>query len=269
MVCFHGAVLFERAHDVGDGGHLLADRHVDAFDARALLIDDGVHGDGRLADLPVANDELALAAADGHHGVDALDAHLHRLIDRLAGDHARRDLLYRRRLGGSERPLAVHWIAERVHHPAEQLAAHRHFENALRAARRHALGKAFVFAEHHAAHRIAFEVERHAGERGARASAAAELDHLAVLRLGQAVDAHDAVRDAHDGAFVGRLRRDIEGLDAAADDVADFRRVQLRLLHCFLFKFVLSARRRATERPPNGRADRARSRRPPCPRRAR
>ena len=40
--------------------------------------------DGGLAGLPVADDQLALAAADGGHGVDGLDAGLHRLLDRLA-----------------------------------------------------------------------------------------------------------------------------------------------------------------------------------------
>ena len=52
-----------------------------------LLIDDRVDGDGRLAGLAVADDQLALAAADRRHGVDGLDAGLQRLIDRLpAGD---------------------------------------------------------------------------------------------------------------------------------------------------------------------------------------
>ena len=61
--------------DLGDGGLLLADGDVDA-DARLcrLLVDDGVDGDGGLAGLAVADDQLALAAADGDHGVDGLDA---------------------------------------------------------------------------------------------------------------------------------------------------------------------------------------------------
>ena len=43
---------------------LLGDRHVDADDARPLLIEDRVDGDGGLAGLAVADDQLALAAAD-------------------------------------------------------------------------------------------------------------------------------------------------------------------------------------------------------------
>ena len=67
---------------------LLADGHVDAEHVLALLVDDGVDGDGGLAGLAVADDELALAAADRDHRVDGLDAGLQRLVHRLAGDDA-------------------------------------------------------------------------------------------------------------------------------------------------------------------------------------
>ena len=70
---------------------LLGDRHVDADDARPLLVDDRVDGDGGLAGLAVADDQLALAAADRGHGVDGLDAGLQRLVDRLPPGDARRD----------------------------------------------------------------------------------------------------------------------------------------------------------------------------------
>ena len=73
----HGAVIFERLHHLRDGGALLADGDVDADHVAALLIDDGVEGDGGLAGLAVADDQLALAAADRDHGVDGLDAGLH------------------------------------------------------------------------------------------------------------------------------------------------------------------------------------------------
>ena len=43
---------------------------------------------GGLAGLAVADDELTLAAADGDHGVDGLDAGLQRLLDGLALDDA-------------------------------------------------------------------------------------------------------------------------------------------------------------------------------------
>ena len=89
----HGAEIFERLHHLRHGGALLPDRDVDANHVAALLIDDGVERDGGLAGLAVADDQLALAAADRNHGVDGLDAGLQRLLHRLAVDHAGRDAL--------------------------------------------------------------------------------------------------------------------------------------------------------------------------------
>ena len=50
----------------------------------------GVDRDGGLAGLAVADDQLALAAADGDQRVDGLEAGLHRLVHRLARNDARR-----------------------------------------------------------------------------------------------------------------------------------------------------------------------------------
>src|SRR5665647_1377710 len=82
----HGAVFLELAHDLHHRGGLLADGHVDADLVLALLVDDGVDDDRRLAGLAVADDELTLAAADGDHRVDSLEACLERLLDRLPLD---------------------------------------------------------------------------------------------------------------------------------------------------------------------------------------
>ena len=74
----HRAVLFQDPHGLGDLGTLLPDRDVDADDVAVLLVDDRVERDGGLAGLAVADDQLALAAADRDHGVDRLDAGLER-----------------------------------------------------------------------------------------------------------------------------------------------------------------------------------------------
>ena len=77
----HGTVVFECLDEVGHGGAFLSDGDIDTIDGVAFLIvlslvDDGVDGDSGLAGLAVANDELALAAANGNHRVDGLDARL-------------------------------------------------------------------------------------------------------------------------------------------------------------------------------------------------
>src|SRR5207244_8596688 len=64
--------------------------------SRAFLIDDRVDRDGGFAGLAVADDQLALTAADRDHRVDRFVAGLHRLRNRFPPDHARCDLLDRR-----------------------------------------------------------------------------------------------------------------------------------------------------------------------------
>src|SRR6478735_11169664 len=89
----HGAVLGQRADGLRDRRRLLADGDVDALHALTLLVQDRVDGDGGLAGLAVADDQLALAPTDRRHRVDGLDAGLEWLVHRLAaGDPGRLDL---------------------------------------------------------------------------------------------------------------------------------------------------------------------------------
>ena len=84
MVCSIAPIALQDGHGARDGRPLLADGDVDADQVLALLVDDGVDGDGRLAGLPVADDQLALTAADRDHRVDGLDAGLDRRVHVLA-----------------------------------------------------------------------------------------------------------------------------------------------------------------------------------------
>ena len=111
-----------------DGRSLLADGDVDALHALALLVEDRVDGDRGLAGLAVADDQLALAAADRGHRVDGLDAGLQRLVHRLAAGDAGRLDLHAAGVGVGDRALAVDRFAERVDDAAEQRVADRHRE---------------------------------------------------------------------------------------------------------------------------------------------
>ena len=104
---------------------LLADRDVDAGHVLTLLVDDRVDRHGGLAGLAVADDQLALATADRHHRVDGLQAGLHRLVDRLARDHARSDLFDHVGHLGVDRALAVDRLAQRVDHAADAVRGRR------------------------------------------------------------------------------------------------------------------------------------------------
>ncbi len=120
------AVFLQLLRHLHHGGALLADGHVEAVHVLAALVDDGVDGDAGLARLAVADDQLALAAADGGQGVDHLDAGLHRLLDVLALDDAGGLDFDGAHLGGLDGGAAVDGVAQRVHHAAAQGVAHRH-----------------------------------------------------------------------------------------------------------------------------------------------
>ena len=91
----HRARIGQNLHHLRDRRALLPDRAVDANHVAALLVQDRVQNDGGLAGLAVADDQLALPAADRNHRVDGLDAGLQRLAHRLPVHNARSDALDR------------------------------------------------------------------------------------------------------------------------------------------------------------------------------
>jgi len=216
-------VLLELAHHVGDGRRLLADGDIDAENVLSLLVDDGVHRHRRLAGLAVADDEFALTATDRHHGVDGLQPGLHRLRHRLPRDDAGGDFLDLVGELGFDGAFAVDGLTEGVDDATDEFGADRHFENAAGGFHRVAFDDVFVFAEHHRADGVAFEVERETE------SVAGEFQHFALHRVGQSMNAADAVGDGHHRAFVARGRGKLKVLDPALDQVADFRGVELHL----------------------------------------
>ena len=125
----HGAGFGQRLHHLGDRGALLADGAVDADQVVLGVVDDGVEQHGGLAGLAVADDELALAAADGNHGVDGLEAGGHGLADALAVDDAGREAFDGQRFGGGDGTFVVDGHAERVDHAAHHGRAYRHAQN--------------------------------------------------------------------------------------------------------------------------------------------
>ena len=221
-------MLLEHLDELGDGRALLADRDVDAIELLALvaalverlLVEDGVERDRGLAGLAVADDQLALAAADRDHRVDRLEAGRHRLVDRAARNDAGRLDVDAGALGGVDRALAVDRIAERVDDAAEQLLADRHVDDRAGALDRLAFLDRAVLAEDDDADVVGFEVQRHA------ARAVLELDQLAGLDLVEAVSAGDAVadrqhladfRDFRLGAEIGDLGLENGGNFSGAD----------------------------------------------------
>ena len=218
------ARLLEHGDVAGDRGLLLPDGDVDRVQRtvagiaggfggtiQVRLADDRVDADRRLAGRSVADDQLALPAANRDHRVDRHDAGLDWLTHRTAADDSGRELLDRIRHRARHRPLAVERLAERVHDASEQALADRDLEQPSGRADFIAFLQLGVVTEHDDADLGLIEVQRKAGD------ATTEVEHLVEHRVRESLDPRDAVADLADDAdtLAGRRRfgaRDL-GLD--------------------------------------------------------
>lgn len=127
----HGVVLLESLDELSDGGALLSDGDVDAVElgglvlsvVPALLVEDGIDRDSRLAGLPVSDDQLTLTTSDGDHGVDRLESSQHGLADGLAGEDSGSLDLSATTFGGLDGALAVDGVSESVNDATEHLGS--------------------------------------------------------------------------------------------------------------------------------------------------
>ena len=152
--------------EVGDGlghrGRALADGAVDAHDIVAVLVEDGVDRDGRLAGLPVAQDQFALAAADRNERIDDDQAGLQRHGHGRAVHDGRGGALDGQAIAGSDRPPVIERPAERVDDAAQQPFADGHIHDAAGALDLVARLQVPVVAEQHDADFVLVDIERDA-----------------------------------------------------------------------------------------------------------
>ena len=158
---------------------------------------------GRLAGLAVADDQLALAAADRDHGVDRLDAGLDRRVHGRAQHHARGDALDgpRRPSPSGSGPLPSIGSPSGLTTRPISSGPDRHRGDAAGAADLVAFLDLGIRPDDHDADRLFFEVQGDAHH-----ALLGELDQLEGADVAQAVDAGDAVADLDD-------RADLAGFD--------------------------------------------------------
>ena len=238
----HRAGVLELLVERGDGGELLAHGHVEAVDVTALLVEDGVDGDGGLAGLAVADDQLALAAADGGERVDGHQAGLHRGVDVAALDDGGGGGLHGHLRVGGDGALAIQRAAEGVDHAPGERGAGGHGDDAPGAVEAVALAHVDVAVEDGHAHHVLLQVQRQAGH------AVLGLDQLVVHHAVQAVHAGDAVAHAQHRAELGGVDPLVRLLHALAEEGGELIGFQL-VLHCD--PYCAKAWRRRRRRPFN------------------
>ena len=209
-----GARLLKLADNARHRGGLLADGAVDGDDAAVLLVEHGGQGDGGLAGLAVADDELPLSPANGDHAVNGQDAGLHGGVHRRAIHDGRGGALHLPEALGFE-GHAVQRAADGIHHPTQELSPHAHVGNASRAPHHGAGHHGVGLAKERRAHAGEAHVQRHAVD------LAFKFQKLSVFGVGQSLHLDDAVLDGlHPAIFIGdHLGR--ESLQAFLEELAD------------------------------------------------
>src|SRR5439155_18100311 len=231
----HRPLVLEQLVDLGDRRGLLPDGNVDADHVLPALVQDRVDEDRRLAGRAVADDQLALAAADVRHRVDRLDAGLERLLHRLAVDDARRLELERPPFLRLDRRPAVQRLPQRVDDAAGERLADGHARDAPGSLHRLTLLDLIPLAEKGRADVVLLEVEREAGD------AVLELEHLHRDRALEAVDASDAVTDLEDRSDLGEVGFDVVLLDPLAQDRRDLFGTKLQIELLLMYSQSLGA----------------------------
>ncbi len=128
----HGVILLKGLDELSDGRTLLTNSNVDTVQLLALvgvgvvptlLVEHGIESDSGLTGLAVTNDQLTLATANGHHGVDTLHTSLHGLVDGATGKDTR-SLELSTALGLSvQGTLAIDGVTKTVNDTAKKLRA--------------------------------------------------------------------------------------------------------------------------------------------------
>ena len=218
----HGVVLFQRLDHLRDGRALLPNGDVNANHVGGALVDDGVDDDGGLPGLAVADEELALTAADGNHRINGLDSGLQRLVHRQPVHHPGRQALDGVEFLGGDGALVVGGLAERVDHAADQRFPDRDRHDALRALDDVAFLDFRVVAEEHRAHLVFLEVQRQARH------LVREVEQLAGHHVVEAVDARHPVPHRNHCADFANGDRAVVTFDLFADDPCDLVRLKGR-----------------------------------------
>ena len=203
----HGAVAFQQGDGAGHRSFLLPDGDINADQVLPLLIDDGVYGDGRLAGLAIANDELALPATDRDHGINGLDAGLDGGIHILALHHTGCNAFDRTITGSLNGTLGIHRLPQGVDHASDQTITDRDRSDAPGGPGGHALDNPGIITHDDDTDGFLLQVE------GNPHDTIFEADQFLRPDLGEAGEAGDAIPRLKHGTDIRNVDLGLVGFD--------------------------------------------------------
>ena len=159
-----------------------------------------------------------MAAANGDHRVDGLDAGLERDTDALALENAGRGRLDRVEADGVDRAFAVDRLTQRVDDAANERLAHGHGHDAARALDGVALADALLGAKHDDGNGAFLQILRHA------VHAAGKFEQFTGHAAVESCRAGNAVADQGDGAGLRLVDLCFVVFDLRTDDAGNLFR---------------------------------------------
>ena len=124
------SVFFQGTGQTGNRRSLLADCHINTDNAGTSLVDDRVNRHGGFAGAAVADDQFALAASDGNHGVNGLDTGLQGYVYGLTVCNTGAGIFNGAGCGIGDRAFPVDGLAQGVNYTAQQAFAYGDFHQA-------------------------------------------------------------------------------------------------------------------------------------------
>ena len=170
------------------------------MDALALLVDNGVNGDGRLTCLTVADNQLTLATSNGDHGVDGLDTCLKGGVYRFSLDYAVGNALNPAELIGLNRSFSVQRLSQSIHNTSCHGIAYRNLYHTPGSLHRVAFADPAGITKQNRAHVVLFQVQHHAVDLSRK------LQKFSLHGAFKTVDAGDTVGHLDNGTHVGNLK---------------------------------------------------------------
>ena len=180
--------------------------------------------------LPVANDQLPLAPADGDHGVDALQPGLKRFLHRLPLDDVGGLAFDEPEFIGVDGPLAIDGLTQGVDDPSDQGISHGNGEDLACPPNLISLFDLGIVAQDHGPDIVLFEVEGHPVD------SLGKFKHLGGHATGKPLDPGDPVPGLDDLPYLFDLHLDLKLLDVLLQDGGYLFRIDLQFhgLHLFL-----------------------------------
>mmetsp|Transcript_2523 Transcript_2523/g.6362 ORF Transcript_2523/g.6362 Transcript_2523/m.6362 type:complete len:274 (-) Transcript_2523:162-983(-) len=230
----HAVILFEDLEELCHSGTLLSNRHVNAVEMSllvstgidGLLVQHRIDGDGRLASLAIANDQLTLSTSNGDEAVHGLDPCGHGFMHTLAWNDSGCLQLDSPSLLGCNWSGTINGHAQRINNATEQLLSNRHVHNGASALYTVTFHNGSIITEHDDTDVVGLQVECHAFQ------AARELNHLSSLYSLQAIDAGNSVSDTQDSTHLLDILLVLEVRDAVAQYLCKFGRADLGCKCC-------------------------------------